>query len=184
MSTNERCAICRKPDLRRLVELGWKAKMSAPAIAACFGNIPSATTILKHLHEHVDEGAAIRDIPVPEAKTMRERVSILQQTMVEEVERRIIIAQETATAWNDLHEEIADKRDWSYYFNILDKDVQASIGSIIKMQGLDDKRVLGKANVGVELYKILGARAGKPPPHLIGAGPEIEAEVKDVTPPD
>lgn len=184
--TPRRCAICLKPDLRRMVELAWNGKMSAPAISAVFGNIPSQATILKHLNEHVDDGAASRAIPVPEARTMRERVTDVQRVLIEEFERRIVNAQERAAWWNahPLEADGWEPRDWSYYFDVLDKDLQSSVNSIMKMQGLTDKREIGKAQVGVDLAKLmLGGGDGLAPRRLTAGRDEsdepVEGEFKE-----
>lgn len=178
MTTDPKCAICRKADLRRLIELGWNAKMSAVDMAAVFGNIPSSVAILKHLHEHVDEGAAIRNIPVPNARPMRERVMDIQRLQVEEIERRLTIAQEKA-AWarENGHPE-ADQSDW---FDLLDKDTQQAISTILKAQGLTDKREVSTASLKVDVFRLmLGGNGGLAPPRLIESG----LEAIDVTPED
>jgi hypothetical protein len=181
---NVKCAVCHQPDRARLIELGWNAKMNAAQIAAVFGNIPSAAAITKHLQEHLGDGYASRDIPVPDARSMRERVTTLQQTMVEEVERRIRLAQEAAARYNrDIAvPEETELRDWSWYFNILDKDIQASIGSILKMQGLTDKREIGKAAIGLDVAKLmLGGGDGLAPKRLTaGKDDEIEGVFKEI----
>lgn len=186
MSTDERCAICRNVDRRRLIELGWNAKMNAAQIAACFGNIPSAAAILKHLNEHVDEGTYARVIPVSDAKPLRARALAIQEMQVAEIERRITMAQEKAAAMNDLNKDLPgyEPLDWSHFFDILDKDMQAAVSSILKAVGLQDKREMGKAQVGADIARIMLGAGGGLAPKRLSAGDDgpIEGEARDVTP--
>lgn len=180
IASKEKCAICRKPDLRRMVELAWNAKMTAPAIAAVLGGMPTQGVIAKHCNEHADDGT-VRDIPVADAKTMRERVTDIQRVLIEEFERRIVIAQERAAWWNDNMTAVEgfEPRDWSYYFNVLDKDLQSSVNSIMKMQGLTDKRDMGKAKVGVDIAKLmLGGGDGLAPKRLTAGKDEDDDTVE------
>lgn len=181
MTTDARCVICRKPDVRRLAELGWNAKMSAPQIATAMALQFSATQFLKHLHEHVDEGAGMRAIPVEDARPVKDRVLELQRMQLDEVERRIAMAQEWAAQARDKGNEAAD---WSDQFDLLDKDNQAAISSILKAQGLSDKREAGPST-RVDIFRLmLGGADGLAPVRLIEGPETIEGEVKDVTPED
>jgi hypothetical protein len=188
MTTDARCIICRKPDVRRLAELGWNAKMSAPQIATAMALQFTAAVFLKHLHEHVDEGAGMRAIPVEDARPVKERVLELQRMQLDEIERRIAMAQQQAVEWNTSMANVEgfESRDWSYYFDLLDKDNQAAISSILKAQGLSDKREATVTGAKVDMYRLmLGGGDGLAPSGLIEAGgEEIEGEVKDVTPED
>jgi len=160
-----------------LVSLAWNGRMSAPAIASALGGIPSQAVVLKHLNEHIEDGVSNRTIPVTKEKTMRERVTDVQRVLIEEFERRIVNAQERAAWWNEHPLEVDgwEERDWSYYFNVLDKDLQSSVNSIMKMQGLTDKREIGKAQVGVDIAKLmLGGGDGLAPKRLTAGRDVVE----------
>lgn len=183
MTTDARCVICRKPDVRRLAELGWNAKMSAPQIATGMALQFTGTQFLKHLRDHVDSGAGNRAIPVEDARAVKDRVLELQRMQLDEIERRIAMAQEWAAFARENGNENAD---WSDQFDILDKDNQAAIASILKAQGLTDKREQGPS-MKVDIYKLMtGGGDGLAPKRLIaGDDPDVvEGEVKDVTPED
>ncbi len=181
----DKCPVCKRPDLKRLVELGWNAKMTADSIASAFpGSILTKATISKHLAEHAED-ASVHAIAVENAKPMRERVTALQRTLVDEVERRIESAQERAAWWNTHMNNVEgfEPRDWSYYYDVLAKDNQAAISSIVKMQGLTEKREMGKAAIGADIAKImLGTGGGYAPKALSAGDDEVEGQVKDVTP--
>lgn len=185
MTTDARCYICKKPDVRRIAELGWNAKMSAPQVATAMGMQFSPAQFLKHLHEHVDEGASIRAIPVEDARPVRERIETLQRMQLDEIERRIAMAQEWAAYAREHGNEDAD---WSQKFDLLDKDNQAAVASILKAQGLSDKREAAKDSAKVDVFRLmLGGGDGLAPKQLIAGedDPEVvEGEVKDVTPQD
>jgi hypothetical protein len=154
--------------------------MSAPQIATAMAMQFSASQMLKHLHEHVDEGAGIRAIPVPDARPVRERVLELQRMQLDEVERRITMAQEAAAYARDHDNPTAD---WSDFFDLLAKDNQQAISSILKAQGLEDKRTSKEIDTKVDIYRMmLGGGDGLAPARLIESGDVIEGEVVDVTP--
>lgn len=169
MTIDTRCVICKTPDRRKLIELGWNDGMSCPDISNGLGGNPSGPVILRHLKLHT-EGGAIRAIPVAPSLPMRDRVYAIQKTMVDEVERRIGIAQDRAAEWNRTMSEMEgfEQRDWSYYFDILHKDTQAAIASILKTQGLADKREKAQGDLKLGLFEAM-ANVGLAPKALIGA---------------
>jgi hypothetical protein len=189
-----RCVVCGNSDLRRLIELGWNAKMSVPDLVHAFGGVPSHAVIYKHLKEHT-EGAYSRHIAVEDARPMRERVMAIQRAQVEAIERQMAIAQQKADDFNDEHREHMkdggcvdcdhygfQHRDPSVYFNILSKDMQSAVSSILKAQGLTDKRELKSDAVKVDLFRLmLGQDGGMAPAHLIESGPTVEGEAVEVT---
>jgi hypothetical protein len=178
MTTSPNCYICRKPDVRRLVELGWNAKMSAPQISTAMAAQFSATTILKHLHEHVEEGAGIRAIPIEDARPMSARVAELQRMQLDEIERRITMAQEWAAY---AREQGNPDADWSQRYDLLDKDNQAAIASIIKAQAVGDKRESKQNDQKVDLIRMmLGGGDGLAPKHLIEDGLTVEGVAVEV----
>lgn len=183
MTTDSRCYICRKPDVRRLVELGWNARMSAPQIATAMAAQFSAQAVLKHLHEHVDEGAGLRAIPVEDARPLAQRVAELQRLQLDEIERRITMAQEWAAY---AREHGNPEADWSQQFDVLDKDNQAAIASILKAQAVTDKRESKQNDQKVDLIRMmLGGGDGLAPKHLLGDGNTVEGvavEVPDAPP--
>jgi hypothetical protein len=179
MTTNPKCYICRKPDVRRLVELGWNAKMSAPQIVYGMGAQFSSAAVMKHLHEHVEEGALSRAIPVEDARPLSQRIADLQRLQLDEIERRITIAQEWAAQARELGNPNAD---WSEQFDILDKDNQQAIASILKAQAMTDKREAKVTEQKIDIARMmLGGGDGLAPKALIESGPDIiEGEAHEV----
>lgn len=182
MTTSARCAVCKNSDMRRLIELGWNAKMSCPDLAHAFGNVPSASVILRHLKEHT-EGGSTRSIEVEDARPMRDRVLAIQREQIEAIERQLAIAEDKALEYRTDHQEDDDydpaRADPSWYFDILSKDMQAAVSSILKAQGLTDKREATKTGAAVDMFRLLAGK--EPPKHLIGDG-ATEGEFRDVTP--
>lgn len=169
------CIICRNPDMRRLVELGWNAKMTAVDIAHAFGMTPSVVVIRKHLNEHRGDGLDSRTIPIEDVRSTRVRIEMLQKRMLDDIEARVQWADDRAAEARAAGNADALPSDW---FNVLDPKVQAAIGSVIKMQDQTDKREGKKASVAVDLMKLMG---GTPPPsHLIEDGVTVEGEATEV----
>jgi hypothetical protein len=183
MTVNNRCAVCRNADLRRVLELGWNAKMLVSDLVHAFGGVPSHAVIAKHLKEHTD-GAWSRDIPVEDARPMRLRVLAIQQAQVEAIERQMAMAQQEADEWNERHKDDEDffPRDPSHYFDILSKDMQAAVSSILKAQGLTDKRESKVEGQKVDLFRLmLGDRGGLAPASLRIEAPTTEGEFVEVS---
>lgn len=168
------CAVCKNADMRRLVELGWNAKMTMADISHGFGGTPSATVVRKHLNEHRGDGKAEHAIPIEEVRTTRVRIEMLQKRMLDEIEARLQWAEERAAVAREAGNLDVTPGDW---FDVLNPKVQASIASVIKMQDQTDKREGKKASVAVDLMKLMGGVA--PPSHLIEDGATIEGEVVD-----
>lgn len=189
-----RCIVCKNPDLRRLIELGWNAKMSVPDLVHAFGGVPSHAVIYRHLKEHAD-GAYSRNIEVEDARPVRERVLAIQRAQIEAIERQMAQAQQQADDWNEDHRGHEkdggcdncgrvgfQPRDPSHYFNILSKDMQAAVSSILKAQGLTDKRESKTADNVVDFFRLtMGERGGLAPKHLIEDGNTIEGDVVEVS---
>lgn len=182
MTTSSRCVICGNSNMRRLIELGWNNKMSTPALVSAFGGVPSSSQIVKHLKEHT-EGAWGRNIDVPETRPIRLRVLAIQEAQIEAIERQLFIAQERAANYN---EEFRGTPDYDpalgqpeWYFNLLSKDMQAAISSILKAQGLTDKRELKTDANRIDMFRLMAG--GKAPAGLIASGPPIiEGEAVEV----
>lgn len=194
MSVNERCAVCGNSDLRRLIELGWNAKMSTPDLVHALGGVPSGTVILKHLREHA-EGGYSRTITVEDARPMTTRVLAIQRAQVEAIERQMAIAQQQTDMWNEDHRDHEKDgscdscsragfypRDPSYYFDILSKDMQAAVSSILKSEGLTIKREATKGVSPTDVFRLLlGERGGMAPMRLIEDGQTVEGDVEEVS---
>lgn len=194
MTVNARCAVCSNSDLRRLIELGWNANMTVADLVHAFGGVPSHAVIYKHLKEHAG-GAWERRIQVEDARPMRERVLAIQRAQVEAIERNLAIAEQQSDDWNEEHRGHEKDggcdtcshlgfapRDPSFYFNILGKDMQAAVASILKSEGLTIKRETAEADKKIDLVRaMLGARGGYAPAHLIEDGNTVEGEAREVS---
>ncbi len=178
MTIDVKCLVCRNADRRRLVELGWNGGMGADTIATVLGERAiSARVITKHIKEHTDGDANVRAIVVEPERPMRERVLAIQKMQVDEVERRIDLAKQRAAELNAFHDATiaaggkADPEwvphDWSEFYDILGKDSQAAITSILRTQGLTDKREQKTNELKLGLFESM-AKAGLAPKALIG----------------
>lgn len=184
MTVNVRCIVCKNTDMRRLIELGWNAKMSAADLAHAFGGVPNHSIILRHLKEHA-EGAWNREIAVEDARPIRTRVLDIQRAQIEAIERRMAVAQQMA---DDYNETFRDQEGYDpmqgqpeFYFNILHKDMQSAISSILKAQGLTDKREMKADANKIDLFRLMiGDRGGLAPAGLIDDGMTVEGVVVEV----
>lgn len=177
MTIDVRCSVCKNPDRRRVVELAWNGGMGAETISRVVPGVTGAA-ILKHLKQHSDGDGNIRAVDVAPVKTARERVLALQEMQLNEVERRIELAKQRAAELNaviDKHRESgvegADEipyHDWSEFTDILGKDMQSAISSILKAQGLTDKREKATADLKLGLFEAMTRGGGLAPKSLIG----------------
>ena len=183
MTIDARCLVCKNPDRRRIVELGWNGGMSADAIARTLDikGLASAT-ITRHIKEHSDGDGNTRAVEVEPELPASERVANLQRLQLDEVERRIALARAKADLMNAEREGVNDAEgkplplvDWSEFFDILGKDGQSAIGSILKAQGLKDKREAKSNDLKLGLFEAM-SRAGLSPkgkaPVALTAGDE------------
>ena len=176
------CPICRSVDKMTLVHLGWNNKMTTNAIATAMGGQFSPKQILKHLKDHVEDGASVRNITVLDSRPVSERVEELQRLQLDEIERRIQMAQEWAANARDLGNPEAD---WSQQYDILSKDNQAAINTILKSQAVSDKRASKQNDQKVDLIKMmLGGGDGLAPKHLLDDGNTVEGVAVEVHDPE
>lgn len=134
----------------------------------------AGATILRHLKEHSEGDGNARMVEVEPDLPMRERVYNIQLMQVSEVERRIAMAKTRADDMNRERENLTDaegnpypKVDWSDFYDILNKDAQAAIGTILKTQGLVDKREKAQGDLKLGLFEAM-ASAGLAPKALVG----------------
>lgn len=177
MTISMRCVVCRNEDLRRAVELMHNGGMTHKAISNVLDNEPSTAQIDRHINEHSDGNAKARAIEIRPERTVRERVLELQRMQLDEFERRIELAKARADELNAALDALeaagaegADKtprHDWSEFVDILGKDMQAAIGSILKTQGLSDKREKAQGDLKLGLFEAM-ANAGLAPKALVG----------------
>jgi hypothetical protein len=153
--------------------------MSAKAMSGLFDSV-SSPAIMKHLKEHTDGDGSTRNIEVEPELPARERVLALQKMQLDEVERRIKLAKQRADELNasidklrEMGAEGADDmpyHDWSEFFDILGKDGQSAIGSILKVTALEDRKAAKTTDLKIGLFEAM-AKAGLAPRVLVG-GPE------------
>lgn len=169
MTIDARCLVCRNADRRRLIELGWNGGMAAVTISNVLGGSPSGPAIISHLRKHADGEGHVRQVEVEPERPMRERVLAIQRMQVDEFERRIALAKQRAASLNAEHkdEEGFVEHDWAEFVDILGKDMQSAIGSILKTQGLSDRREKEQGDLKLGLFEAM-ANAGLAPKALIG----------------
>lgn len=175
MTIDIKCSVCKNADRRKLIELGWNGGMSAESIARQYDDVTTAT-LIKHLKRHTDGSAHTRAVEVV-LTPARERVLALQQMQLNEVERRIELAMQRADELNahidkmvELGQEGAElvpRHDWSEFYDILGKDAQAAISSILKVQGLSDKREKATSELKLGLFEAM-SKAGLAPKAISG----------------
>lgn len=176
-----KCLVCKNPDVRRGVELMWNDGMTQSAIIRVVGDKLTTPAITRHLKEHTDGNANARRIEVAPELPARERVLALQQMQLDEMERRIGLAQNRAAIVNAEHEGEPDWEpvDWAQFHDILGKDMQAAIGSILKTQGLTDKRDKAQGDLKLGLFEAMTA-AGLAPKSISGGKmPVLHTEGED-----
>lgn len=181
MTIDMRCVVCKHGNRRRMIELAWNDGLSAVEISDVIGNTPAASTILRHLKEHTDQEGATRTVEIVPILPSRERVLALQTLQLDEVERRIAIAKQRAFDMNTARAGLVDtegnvwpEMDWSDFYDILGRDAQAAIGSILKTQGLSDKRDKAQGDLKLGLFEAMtsaglapvGISGGKTPKQL------------------
>jgi hypothetical protein len=142
------CKICRAPNRRRLVEADWADGISAEGIARTMreaGWPLSSATVLKHLKEHTP-GAATRE-PVKAGK--RDAAIFLQNRLMDEIERReeLVLIEEETTG-----EKVPDHRR----LDILDKDLQPALATILRAQALINTREKAKGPRAGMMLLMLG----------------------------
>lgn len=173
MRIDAKCLVCKNQDRRRVMELAWNGGVSAAALERVFeaDRITSAA-INRHFKDHSEGEPHARRIEPPEDKPMRQRVYDIQRLQVEELERRIYLAQQRAVAMNATHAGDADWTpvDWSDFYDVLDKNSQQAINTILKTQGLIDSREKTKGELKLGLFEAM-ANNGLAPKALIGADP-------------
>lgn len=175
MKTYPKCTVCRNADRRRLIEAGWNAGMGAETIARVLDERDIAGgAIMRHLKEHSEGDGNARLVEVEPDLPMRDRVYNIQKMQVDEIERRMAIAKTRADDMNRARENLTDaegnpypKVDWSDFYDILNKDAQAAIGSILKTQGLVDKREKAQGDLKLGLFEAM-ANAGLAPKAISG----------------
>jgi len=193
--TYPRCTVCLNADKRRLIEAGWNAGMGAETMSRAIGGSPASAAIMRHIKEHADGDGNTRQLEVEPELPVRERVLNLQRLQLDEIERRIALARTRADDMNREREKLTDSEgnpfppiDWSEFTDILGKDMQAAIGSILKTQGLSDKREKAQGDLKLGLFEAM-TNAGLAPKALVGgiklpalrSGDEIEGEVTEVS---
>lgn len=177
MTIDVRCRVCKNADRRRLIELGWNGGMAAETISRSMDvKELTAAVIMRHLKEHAEGAPSQRDIDVKPELPARQRVLNLQRLQLDEVERRIELAKQRADRLNAEHENDADWTpvDWSDLYDILGKDAQAAISSILKTQGLTDKREKAQGDLKLGLFEAM-ANAGLAPKALVGETAQLPA---------
>lgn len=178
MRTYAKCTVCVNADRRRLVEAGWNAGMGWETIARVLEGQTSKTAIEKHIKEHADGDGNTRRLDVAPDVPMRERVYNIQLMQVSEVERRVAMAQTRADDMNKEREGVTDAEgnpyprvDWSDFYDILNKDAQAAIGSILKTQGLADKHEKAQGDLKLGLFEAMQSA---------GLAPKLISGLRDV----
>lgn len=186
MTIDIKCSVCKNADRRRAIELMWNGGMGREAIVRVVGEGVSSGAILRHLKEHADGQPHIRAVDVAPELPARERVLALQQLQLDEVERRITLAQQKAemlnTALDAIEGDESPRHDWSEFFDILGKDGQSAISSILKAQGLTDKREKTVGTLRLGLFEAMN-NAGLSPLALVG-GKEPKALPPSTEEPD
>lgn len=170
-----KCLVCKNRDRRKVIELAWNGGVSVAALVRVFeADRIGPTAFNRHFDPntgHTKGEPFQRRVEPEEDKPMRERVYDIQRLQVEELERRIGIAMTKAAAINANHagDENWTEVDWSDFYDILDKNSQQAINTILKTQGLIDTREKTQGELKLGLFDAM-SRAGLAPKALVGEG--------------
>lgn len=161
MSVNlPNCKICRAPNRRRLIEADWADGMSAEGISKAMADAGwsiTSQTVLRHLKEHAGPEAGIR---VPPKLAKRDAAAFVRDRVMERVmelesddgPKRLVPVKGEGGATEYVEVE----------FDILDKDLQPALSSMLKAQAILDKREAVKENRKIDLFLLmLGGADGK-----------------------
>jgi hypothetical protein len=201
MTISTRCAICKTTDQKRAIASMWNDGMNASTISSVLGGSPSSKAILTHLKDHV-AGGNLRDVNVQPDLPVRERVLALQRLQLDEIERRIELAKARAEELNEALDKAEEagvegadtypRHDWSEFHDILGKDLQSAISSILKTQGLSDRREKVQGELKLGLFEAMTAAGlapvaisgGKEPKRLMAPVENDDDAVAEATYPD
>lgn len=134
----------------------------------------NAAAVMKHIKEHAVGNGNARALDPELDLPVRDRVLALQRLQLDEFERRIGLAKTRAAQMNYERANLqqADgtpwpEVDWSDFLDVLGKDMQGAIGSILKTQGLTDKRDKAQGDLKLGLFEAM-TNAGLAPKIISG----------------
>lgn len=194
-TTDPNCPICKRPGRRRIIDADASDGLTPAAIAATMrdtGWALTAAQVATHVTLHTISGkprsgaARRRDA----ALTLRERLTDEFERQIEQSEALAVKATE-ACARGEHKRQDKDGNEFGHegyihdpaeFFNILAKDVQPALGTIIKAQTVEEKRVAVEGKRRIDLFKLMQGTSedGLAPRGLIGDG-IIEGEAIEVT---
>ena len=191
--TDPNCPVCKRPGRRRLVDADLADGLTPGAIAASMRDGGWALTALDV------SGHAIHAAPGKvrsAASRKRDAALTVRERLIDEVERRIAKAEEVATretAACELSHFYPDEKrmhpvrvhDPAEYFDVLDKDVQAAFGTIIKAQALHEKKEARESKSFIGLFKLMlggadGAGMLAPEALRLSDGETIDGEFDEI----
>jgi hypothetical protein len=148
MTDPSRCKVCKEPERARLIEADWAGGMSAVGIAARLKDAGwpiAASAVLRHLH-HVPGAHNRTNTPIPVGMTKRDAALFVRDRIMDELE---------------VMEDDVDPAGESK-LNILSKDLQPALGSMLRAQDIIDKRETREKNKKISLFVLmLGGPDGK-----------------------
>lgn len=192
-TTDPNCPICKRPGRRRIIDADASDGLTPAAIAAAMrdtGWALTAADVTAHITLHGSIGkprsgaARRRDA----ALTLRERMMDALESRIEAAEERAVEA--TAECQRGEHDDDEHPRyrkhtarvhEASEFFDILDKNLQSALGTVIKAQTVEEKRVATEGKRKIDLFKLMMGNTddGLAPRDLIGDG-IIEGEAVEV----
>lgn len=194
-TTDPNCPICKRPGRRRIVDADASDGLTPAAIAAAMrdtGWALTAADVATHVTLHAVSGK-----PRSGAARRRDAALTLRERMMDALEGRIVAAEgravEATTECQRGEHDVDDHpryrkhgpqtHDPAEFFDILDKNLQAALGTVIKAETLEVKKADNQTKRKIDLFQLMMGGEGNDglaPRALIGDG-SIEGEFKDVT---
>lgn len=190
--TDPTCAICKRPGRRRIVDADASDGIAPAAIAAAMRDVGWALTaaqVATHitLHGSVTKPKSAASRKRDAALTLRERMMDALEGRIEAAEEKAVEAtEECRRGEHDVDDHPRYRKhgpkthESSEFFDILNKDLQSALGTVIKAQTVEEKRVATEGKRKIDLFRLMmGPGDGLAPSGLIGDG-SIEGDFEEV----
>lgn len=186
------CPVCKRPGRRRIVDADAADGITPAAIASAMrdtGWALTAADVTKHvtLHGSAEKTRSKATRRRDAALTLRERMMDALEGRIEAAEASAVEA--TAECQRGEH-DIEDHpryrqhgprvHESSEFFDILNKDLQSALGTVIKAQTVEEKRNANDDKRKIDLFRLMmGPGDGMAPAALIGDG-VVEGDFEEV----
>lgn len=190
--TDPTCPICKRPGRRRIIDADFADGIAPAAIAAAMrdaGWALTAAQVATHatLHGSTTKPRSAATRKRDAALTLRERMMDALEGRIESAEQRASEATEECARGEHNVDDHPRYRQHGprvhspdEFFDILGKDLQPALGTVIKAQTVEEKRTANEGKRKIDLFRLMmGPGDGLAPAGLIGDG-SIEGEYEEV----